>query len=37
GANNDEIQKVLKRTLDDMTKSIYQDQDISRAIHYYSN
>lgn len=35
-AKNNEIQNVLTTTLNDITQKIYQDQEISQAIHQYA-
>lgn len=37
GADNDEIQKVLGQTFNDIVNTIYQDQEISAAINQYAN
>lgn len=36
-ANNDEIQKVLGQTFNDIVTNIYQDQEIANAINQYTN
>lgn len=36
GADNDEIQKVLGQTFNDIVNSIYQDQEVANAINQYS-
>ena len=36
-ADNDEIQKVLSQTFNDIVNNIYQDQEVSAAINQYSN
>ena len=36
-ANNDEIQKVLSQTFNDIVNNIYQDQEVSAAINQYAN
>lgn len=35
GANNDEIKKVLGQAYEDVVKAIYNDNEISNAIHQY--
>lgn len=36
GAGNEEIQKVLGQTFNDIVNSIYQDQEVSSAINQYT-
>lgn len=36
-ANNDEIQKVLGQTFNDIVNNIYQDQEVSNAINQYTH
>lgn len=35
GADNDEIKKVLAQTYEDVVKAIYNDNEVSNAIHQY--